>query len=282
MVITWTNDETGNSVNVGRVRTLKVHPFLAAERGESLFDVCDAHSAELHEVHTLLYEPGGYAFRNVVTKNLKLGCDKHAGQSPLANLRDDEVSEIDRERAWTVRTFQFLLVAVFAVYGLGSVHHTQQNWFRPEFISWEGIPGIWLKKSDVWMYDPGEHQYKYKTTEYTLLNPVIPAAMVCLGLSIPPLLYRHGDGVHNSLWVSLLGSSLAVFATSFWYASYRGWTDYATVYNACTGEPLDFPPPDSSTDGVALYILVSFASAMAGCGVGYVTTVEFRHIKRPP
>jgi GNAT superfamily N-acetyltransferase len=54
---------TGAVARVGKARALRVHAALAAEAGEPLFDVCDAHSQELHNLHTLLYEPDGYSFR---------------------------------------------------------------------------------------------------------------------------------------------------------------------------------------------------------------------------
>lgn len=62
-VVTCTDDETGKVTNVGRVHALKVHASLAADHGVSLFEVCDCHSHELHVLHTLLYQPNGYAFR---------------------------------------------------------------------------------------------------------------------------------------------------------------------------------------------------------------------------
>lgn len=65
-IITCTDDETGEATKVGKVRALRVHAALAAEHGESLFDVCDAHSQELHNLHALLYEPDGHAPRPAV------------------------------------------------------------------------------------------------------------------------------------------------------------------------------------------------------------------------
>jgi len=62
-VITCTDDVTGAVTKVGRVTALRVHAGLAQNAGESLFDVCDAHSDELHHLHALLYEPGHYHFR---------------------------------------------------------------------------------------------------------------------------------------------------------------------------------------------------------------------------
>jgi hypothetical protein len=40
-----------------------IHAEVADADGEPLFDVCDSYSAELHEVHTLLYEPDTYHYR---------------------------------------------------------------------------------------------------------------------------------------------------------------------------------------------------------------------------
>ena len=55
--------EDGKTRRVGKVHTHRVHARLAARHGEPLFDVCDAHSQALHEVHALFYEPGQYHFR---------------------------------------------------------------------------------------------------------------------------------------------------------------------------------------------------------------------------
>ena len=62
-VVTCTDDETGYVANVGRVSALRVHVGLAHDAGESVYDVCDSHSHELHLLHTLLYEPGGYGLK---------------------------------------------------------------------------------------------------------------------------------------------------------------------------------------------------------------------------
>jgi hypothetical protein len=44
-------------VNVGKVKAYRVHTDLARQVGESVFDVCDAHSQELHEVYAVLFNP---------------------------------------------------------------------------------------------------------------------------------------------------------------------------------------------------------------------------------
>jgi hypothetical protein len=62
-VITCTDDETGAESKVGRLTALRVHAGLAHNAGEPLFDVCDAHSQELADLHALLYEPDAHHFR---------------------------------------------------------------------------------------------------------------------------------------------------------------------------------------------------------------------------
>jgi hypothetical protein len=62
--ITCTNDETGAMTKVGKISALRVHAGLAHNAGESLFDVCDSHSDELHFLHTLLYEPDCFHFND--------------------------------------------------------------------------------------------------------------------------------------------------------------------------------------------------------------------------
>jgi GNAT superfamily N-acetyltransferase len=63
-IVTCTDDTTGETTRVGRVHAWRVDGAVAWENGESLYDVCDAHSDELHRVHALLYEPTGYQFRD--------------------------------------------------------------------------------------------------------------------------------------------------------------------------------------------------------------------------
>lgn len=58
------SDDRGRERAVGRVVAHRVHAGLAANDGESLFDVCDSHSDDLHRLHALLYEPNGYGFRS--------------------------------------------------------------------------------------------------------------------------------------------------------------------------------------------------------------------------
>jgi hypothetical protein len=68
-IITCTDDQTGDVTKVGRVHAIRVNAALAENAGEPLFDVCDAHSGELHHLHALLYEPDGYGFREAIAQS---------------------------------------------------------------------------------------------------------------------------------------------------------------------------------------------------------------------
>jgi hypothetical protein len=57
-------DDSGTVRRVGKIRAWRINAALAENHGERWFDVCDAHSQELHVVHTLLYDPRGMASRN--------------------------------------------------------------------------------------------------------------------------------------------------------------------------------------------------------------------------
>lgn len=65
-VVTCTDDDTGAVSKVGKVTAVRVHAGLAQNVGMPLFDVCDGYSQELADLHALLYEPGGYSFRDPV------------------------------------------------------------------------------------------------------------------------------------------------------------------------------------------------------------------------
>jgi hypothetical protein len=43
---------------VGKVKAYRIHADLAQQAGESVFDVCDAHSQQMHEVYAALFDPG--------------------------------------------------------------------------------------------------------------------------------------------------------------------------------------------------------------------------------
>jgi len=61
---------------VGKVHAYRIHADLAAQSGEPLFDVCDAHSHELHVLHSLVYEPDQYRFKEALIDRFDaLDCD---------------------------------------------------------------------------------------------------------------------------------------------------------------------------------------------------------------
>jgi hypothetical protein len=55
-VIRCTRDD-GRIFKVGRVKAYRIHADLAFDDGESLFDVCDAHSQQLHDVYAAFFDP---------------------------------------------------------------------------------------------------------------------------------------------------------------------------------------------------------------------------------
>jgi hypothetical protein len=55
-LIVCTDDEPGKVNKVGRFHAMRIHAGLAVDAGKSLFEVCDAHSHELHHLHSLLYD----------------------------------------------------------------------------------------------------------------------------------------------------------------------------------------------------------------------------------
>jgi hypothetical protein len=69
-VIRYERERDGRLFTVGKLKAYRIHAGLATNHGESLAEVCDAHSAELHEAHTLLYEPDGYGFREELVERL--------------------------------------------------------------------------------------------------------------------------------------------------------------------------------------------------------------------
>jgi hypothetical protein len=61
------SDDDNTVRRVGKVRAYRIHADLAAEHGEPLFDVCDAHSQEMHLLHSLLYDPVEDHFKEGIT-----------------------------------------------------------------------------------------------------------------------------------------------------------------------------------------------------------------------
>src|SRR4051812_46448651 len=55
-VIRCTRSRDDKVVRVGKVMAYRIHADLAEESGVSLFDVCDAHSQDLHEIYAALYD----------------------------------------------------------------------------------------------------------------------------------------------------------------------------------------------------------------------------------
>jgi hypothetical protein len=56
-VIRCTRDRDGKVFRVGRVKAYRIHADQAGRAGEPAFDVCDAHSQEMHEVYAALFDP---------------------------------------------------------------------------------------------------------------------------------------------------------------------------------------------------------------------------------
>jgi len=54
------SDDDGGETVAGHVRAHRVHADLAADCGESLFDVCDSHGHEMHALHGLPFGPDGH------------------------------------------------------------------------------------------------------------------------------------------------------------------------------------------------------------------------------
>jgi hypothetical protein len=69
-VIRRTRHRDDKVFNVGRVKAYRIHADLAREAGESLFDVCDSHSQEMHEVYAALYDPEADDLREEIRNSL--------------------------------------------------------------------------------------------------------------------------------------------------------------------------------------------------------------------
>ena len=70
--VIYAEGEDGIRRAVGKVCAWRINADVAAANGEPLFDVCDAHSDELHDVHALLYEPDSYALKESITDRFDL------------------------------------------------------------------------------------------------------------------------------------------------------------------------------------------------------------------
>lgn len=65
-------DDDGVVSEVGHIRAQRVHVEIAARHGASLFDVCDCHGQELHDLHALLFTPNGYDFRDALHRRFDI------------------------------------------------------------------------------------------------------------------------------------------------------------------------------------------------------------------
>jgi hypothetical protein len=55
--VVCTRDHDGKACKVGMVKAYRIHTELAMQAGESVFDVCDAHSRQMHDVYAALFDP---------------------------------------------------------------------------------------------------------------------------------------------------------------------------------------------------------------------------------
>src|SRR5262245_13138571 len=55
-VIRYARGRDGKVFTVGKVKAYRVNADLARESGYSVFDVCDAHSQEMHEVYAAVFD----------------------------------------------------------------------------------------------------------------------------------------------------------------------------------------------------------------------------------
>jgi hypothetical protein len=55
-IIRCTRDDE-KVATVGKVKAYRIHADLARQAGETILDVCDAHSQQLHDVYATLYDP---------------------------------------------------------------------------------------------------------------------------------------------------------------------------------------------------------------------------------
>src|SRR5690242_2304913 len=67
-VVRCVRDRDGKVFRVGKVKAYRIHADLAHQSGESVFDVCDAHSQELHEVYAAVFDPVIDDFKEAVRK----------------------------------------------------------------------------------------------------------------------------------------------------------------------------------------------------------------------
>jgi hypothetical protein len=92
-LIRYTRNHDGRVFKVGKVKACRIHADLARQAGESIFDVCDAHSQEMHEVYVTLFDPA--------TDDLKEAPPlSHSG---LVGRVDHDRSFVAARPGWTAR-----------------------------------------------------------------------------------------------------------------------------------------------------------------------------------
>jgi hypothetical protein len=56
-LIRCTRDRDGSVFKVGKVKAYRIHAGLAADHGESVFEVCDCRSQPMHDLYAALFDP---------------------------------------------------------------------------------------------------------------------------------------------------------------------------------------------------------------------------------
>jgi hypothetical protein len=65
-IIRYAREWDNKVFRVGKVKAHRIHADLARQNGESIFDVCDAHSQEMHEIYAALFDPAEDDFKDSV------------------------------------------------------------------------------------------------------------------------------------------------------------------------------------------------------------------------
>jgi hypothetical protein len=68
-IIRRTREGDHKTATVGLVRAYRIHGALAEAAGESLFDVCDCHSQEMHNLYAALFDPEGDGLREDIRES---------------------------------------------------------------------------------------------------------------------------------------------------------------------------------------------------------------------
>jgi hypothetical protein len=70
-IIRYERQRDSNVFKVGKVQAYRINAALAFEHGQSLYEVCEDHSHEMHFCHTLLYEANGYCFKEPLVERFE-------------------------------------------------------------------------------------------------------------------------------------------------------------------------------------------------------------------